>query len=256
MLLTWPLTLVQLFLCAFIRITIFVWFFPLFPQTPAARYGKIGLSFFFALIITLVMQQSPAAIALIHQTPLLILIVQEIGIGLALGFLMYLLEGTLHSAGTFVSQLMGLQTAQTFAPGSISSSPLISLLYFYLGTMVLLALDGHHYLLQALAYSFEIIPPGSFLATPPLFHHIFQGWQSLYRFVVLLGAPFILLFFTVTIELGILGRMVPKMNIFMMEYPIRLGTSMVLLALFLPAFLAGLRQLILLFNDVLTGLLI
>ena len=251
---TWPLPLIHLFICVFIRITIFVWFLPLFPQTPAARYSKIGLSFFLSLLLTMIMHQDATLVAIIEQTPLLLLIVQEIGIGLALGFLLYLLEGTLRSAGAFVSQLMGLQMAQTFAPGSSSASPLIALLYFYLGIMVLLTLDGHHYLLQVLAYSFEIVPPGSFIALPPLYHHIFQGWQSFYRFVVLLAAPFILLFFTVTIELGILGRMVPKMNIFMMEYPIRLGAGMVLLAWFLPAFFAGLRQLILRFHEVLAGL--
>ena len=186
---------------------------------------------------------------------LVVLALQEVSVGFVLGFISFLFEGILRTIGSFLSQVMGLQMAQITSPGTVHS-PIISEVCYLLGVMVLLSVDGHHYFLQAICLSFEVIPIGSFSWKPELFELMFTEWRTLVRFVILLSAPFLLLFFSVITELGILGRMVPQMNIFLMEYPMRLGSCIVIMAWFMPSFLQGFLYIFLIVKDTLNTLLI
>ncbi len=243
-----------LFLCIFLRISVFLRFLPFFPKQSLSLYTKIALAFFLSLIITLPLQEK-IQIQVVLDISLAFLALQEVAIGIVMGFLVMMLEQILYCFGSLLSHLMGLDSSEIFAPGNAAPSSLLAVLFFYIGIAFVLLWDGHHFLLAALCMSIEAIPPGSFALSYDLFSFIFDGWVQLYRFLILLAAPFLLLFSVVIMELGILGKMVPQMNIFLMEYPLRLGCALVLLAWFLPNYNHGVQLVFFYIIDLLHGLL-
>lgn len=244
---------VILFLCIFLRISVFLRFLPFFPKQSLSLYAKISLAFFLSLMIAMPLQKK------IKMQPsldffLFSLALQEVAIGIVMGFLVMMLEQILYCFGSLLSNLMGLDSSEIFSPGNAAPSSLIAVIFFYIGIALVLLWDGHHFLLAALALSIEIVPPGSFFLSTNLFAFIFEGWVQFYRFLVLLAAPFLLLFSAIVMELGILGKMVPQMNIFLMEYPLRLGCALILLAWFLPNYSHGMNVLFLYLVDLLYAL--
>jgi flagellar biosynthetic protein FliR len=224
-----------LFICVLVRTSVFVMFLPVFPKQGAARYAKIGVVFALAALLTSVLADK-FTLAVDWDSRLIFIVLQEIGVGCSMGFLVLLFEETLWSFGTWVSNLIGLDMVETLAPGMSTSSSALSFFCAMLGLVIFLCLDGHHFLLLVLVASFDAIPPGSFVLSPGLCQLAWQGWTELYRFLILMVSPFLLLFTVLTVELGILGKMVPQMNIFLMEYPLRLAAAFFLLAWFLPLY--------------------
>ncbi|BBM85003.1 flagellar biosynthetic protein FliR [Candidatus Uabimicrobium amorphum] len=241
------------FVCVLLRISSFLVFFPFFPTKQSAKYAKIFLCFVLAVVITAVMPRTYSFAKEIDS--LFILFVQEIATGAMMGFVVFLLGGLLRMVGGMISQLAGLEIVQTIDPGNFGPSSLMANFIFYYGVFILILFDAHHYLLQIIVLSFEVIPPGSFHLSEEIFHLIHREWIIFCRFTLILVAPFLLMGFTISIELGILSRLVPQMNVFLMEYPIRLGISIFLLAWFLPSLTLGFANVFNIVVDVYTVLL-
>ena len=233
-----PLPRLLLFVTIFARVTVMLWFVPLFPRQAVTRYAKIALAFFLSFTLTMTLQSQ---ITIDGQLDLsfALLLLQEIATGLVMGFVVFLMEQLLWAAGSFIAHLIGLEMAEMLAPGTMTPTSPLALFCFLLGMMILLANDAHHLIFQAFALSFEAIPPGKFMLTPQLCELVWQEWHTIYRFLIILAAPLLLLVTVVTVEMGILGRMVPQMNILLMEYPLRLAGAFVIMAWFLPSYCAG-----------------
>ena len=252
--LSYSLSQLMLFILILVRVTIMIWFFPLFPKEKFAQKAKLAFSICLSIVLVSVVKQETDLKLNIN---FILLLFKEIGAGITLGFMIFLLSGIIRSLGIFISHLIGLEIAKTIAPTIAKNehASVLSLICFYLGIISLILLDGHHFIIYALATSFEIIPIGKFTLEPELFSLIFQEWLTFMRFIIVIAAPFILFFFTVTIELGFLGKMIPQLNIFLMEYPLRIAGGLLIMAWFLPAFVVGLQKFCFILQESLNELL-
>ena len=87
-----------------------------------------------------------------------ILIVQEVLVGLLLGFTAYLIMTVVQTAGAFIDIQIGFSMANVIDPFTGTSSPLIGNFKYYLALLVFLSMNGHHYLFDAIMYSYDWIP--------------------------------------------------------------------------------------------------
>lgn len=163
----------------------------------------------------------------------LLLIVQQTLIGIAMGLVLRVVFATLDLMGEIISLQMGLSFATFFDPLAGGQTAVVGEFLTLLATLVLLSLNGHLLMLDALARSFEWLP-----VTATLPHK--GGWMVLVRFGasifasgLLMALPVVTALLITNIALGVLTRAAPQLNLFAIGFPITLtvGFGVLLLTL-------------------------
>jgi flagellar biosynthetic protein FliR len=203
---------------------------------------KIGLG----VLITLVV--APAVGPLPNVEPAspegLLVLGQQIVIGLAMGFAMRIVFSAVELAGEIAGLQMGLGFATLFTPQSDGSTLVVGKFLGLLATLTFLSLNGHLLMLSVLAESFTAFP----ISIEP-FSAV--GWKKLadwggtiFLAGLQLALPVVAALLIVNLALGILTRASPQLNIFAVGFPITLMVGMVVLMLSLPYFTPVIEQLI------------
>ena len=156
-----------------------------------------------------------------HDVGFMLVVLVEAGTGLVMGFTARIIFWAVSFAGTIMGYQMALSLAQTYNPISGTSSNPLGQILSYTFLLAFLLADGHHFLLRALAQSFEVVPLGGAElsgAGPPML-----GWMGdFFRLAVRLAAPFLVILFLTDIALGIFARLVPQANLFTLSLPAKL----------------------------------
>ncbi|NBB87109.1 MAG: flagellar biosynthetic protein FliR [Bacteroidetes bacterium] len=163
----------------------------------------------------------------LHPVGFVMAVAIEAVTGLLLGFTAQLIFWIVEFAGEIIGFQMGLSLAHVYNPvdGSFSN-PLGRFLTITL-TLLFLAMDGHHHIVNAMALSFEVVPlGGANLAAAGLPMLDWIGY--FFRTALQLAAPFMILVFLIDVCLGVFARVVPQANLFFLGLPLKLlvGLSM------------------------------
>ena len=224
--LLWPLT----------RILGLITAAPLFGNTSFPISAKVGLGVMLAAIIAPTVPAMPAADPL-SMAGLLIL-VQEMLIGVAMGFSMRIVFAAVEMAGEVASMTMGLGFATVFDPQSKGRSSAVSQFYALLATLAFLAVNGHLMLLEVLAESFVSLPISATPISGAMSLQVVTWAGVIFTTGLQLSLPIVAALLITTVALGILTRAAPQLNIFGIGFPISLGVGLLLLGQTMP-YLSG-----------------
>ena len=83
---------------------------------------------------------------------------KEAMIGLLIGFVAYMIISAIQIAGGFIDFQMGFAIANVIDPQTGAQSPLMGQYLYTFAFLLLLALNGHHLLLDGIFYSYQFIP--------------------------------------------------------------------------------------------------
>ncbi|MFT0531443.1 flagellar biosynthetic protein FliR [Castellaniella hirudinis] len=192
---------------------------------------KIGATVAITLVLAPVIGPQPA-IAPASYAGLLIA-VQQVLIGMALGFCMRLIFTATMMAGEFVGLPMGLAFASFFDPATGANTAVLSRLLNLVAMLMFLAVNGHLLMLDGLARSFTLMPIGADLHA--------DGWAALMDWSaqiwiigLLLALPLLVVLQTINLSLGILNRTAQQLSVFAVGFPITLSTGLIMLAIVVP----------------------
>jgi flagellar biosynthetic protein FliR len=220
--LLWPLT----------RILGLITAAPLFGNRAVPVSMKVALGLLLATIMAPVVPAVPAADPM-SMAGLLILM-QELLIGAAMGFSMRIVFAAIEFAGEVASMTMGLGFATFFDPNSAGRSSAVGQLLALVATMAFLAVNAHLVLISALAESFVTLPIS---ATPmsvgaPL--ELVKWGGRIFSAGLQLSLPIIAALLITNVALGILTRAAPQLNLFGIGFPITLGVGFLTISLVMP----------------------
>lgn len=219
-------------------------------QVPARV--KIGLSVLLAIIIAPTIPSIPQ-VALGSPQGLLI-IIQQIIIGVAMGFTMRLIFTAVEMAGEFAGLQMGLGFASFYDPVNASFTPVIAQWLGVIATLAFLALNGHLLLISALAESFQTLPIGSMMPIKSFFDVAAWG-GSIFAYALQITLPILAALLITNLALGILTRAAPQLNLFAVGFPITLAIGFFVLILSMPYFSPLLDRLVQQGQSTMLGLL-
>ena len=137
-------------------------------------------------------------------------------------------------AGEWLAVEMGLAGATTVNPNATESTPVLGNLMSVTALVLLLAVDGHIAMIEALAASTEVVPLGVGIESDGLAESVAAMGVSLFRMGLRFAAPAIAVLLTVNAALGILARAVPQINMLMIAFPVQIGLGLLALALGMP----------------------
>jgi flagellar biosynthetic protein FliR len=204
-------------------------------QVPARI--KVALAFAITVIVAPTLD-IPADIDPASAQGLLVL-VQQIVAGLVMGFAIRLVFTAVEMTGDLAGMQMGLGFATFYDPQNATYLPVLAQFLGIIAALTFLAMDGHLYMLAALADSFHSFP---ITATPPsagAFRTLVEWGGTMFSHAVQLALPLIGALLITNLALGILTRSAPQLNIFAVGFPITLAVGFITLMLMLP-FLAPL----------------
>ncbi|MES2297825.1 MAG: flagellar biosynthetic protein FliR [Pseudomonadota bacterium] len=205
---------------------------PLFGNASVPVSVKVALGTLLALIMAPAIPAMPAADPVSLAGFLIVL--QEMLIGLGMGFAMRIVFAAVEMAGEAASLTMGLGFATFFDPQSQGRSSAISQFLTLIATMAFLAINAHLVLLSALAESFVTMPvSASPLGTgAPFALARFGG--VIFSAGLQLALPILAALLITNVALGILTRAAPQLNIFGIGFPISLGVGFLVISLSMP----------------------
>lgn len=149
-------------------------------------------------------------------------IVFESLLGMLLGFAANLLVEGFRLSGEMLGVQVGFGMISVLDPESLVEESLLDVFYFFLFLLVFLIGDFHHRFLEAMAASFRLIPAGG-IAYPPAFLNELIGRSGAFFGICLrLSIPVVAPLVIITVVLGIVSKTVPRMEVFMISFPIKI----------------------------------
>jgi flagellar biosynthetic protein FliR len=218
----WPLT----------RILGLITAAPVFGNLSVPVRVKLALGVMLSLII------APTVPALPAMDPMslsgFLILVQQLIIGLAMGFAMRIVFAGVEMAGEVIGLTMGFGFATFFDPQTRGRSSAISQFLALLTLMTFLAANVHLMLLSTLAESFVTLP----ITSAPLGslgpEQIAKWGAVIFSAGVQLSLPLVAALLITNIALGVLTRAAPQLNLFGIGFPITVGAGFIMITLVLP----------------------
>ena len=207
-------------------------------QVPARV--KIGLALMLTIIIAPTLDAQPN-VEVASALGLLVLM-QQILAGVAIGFTMLLIFSAVDMCGELAGMQMGLGFASFYDPVNASYTPVVSQFLSVIATLAFLGMDGHLYMLEALADSFHTFPISTSLPQAAALHTLAAWGGSIFAYALQLSMPVIGALLITNLALAILTRSAPQLNIFQIGFPITLAIGFAALLLTMPFFAPMLDQ--------------
>jgi flagellar biosynthetic protein FliR len=222
------------FMLAFARIGAMVMLMPGLGETNIPVRIKLSI----ALLLTLIMlplHRQAYHIDMQSLTQLLVLMLQEIFIGIVLGATARVTLGALQVAGSVIAQQMGLGFVTSVDPTQGQQGLLIGNFLTMLGITLLFATDSHHLVIAALNDSYAIFSPGETMASGDIASLATRAFAAAFKIGLQLSAPFLVFGLVFNIGLGVLARLMPQMQVYFVGAPLSILAGFLVLAAVLAA---------------------
>jgi flagellar biosynthetic protein FliR len=159
----------------------------------------------------------------------LLIMAQQMIIGLAMGLALRLVFSAIDLAGTLISNQMGLGFSTAYDPSSASQTPVVSEFLGLLGLLVFLAINGHLMVISTLTQSFTALPIGVETITKGSWLNIASAGGVIFSSGLFLALPIVVALMITNIALGILGRVAPQLNLMVIGFPITIALGFIAL---------------------------
>ncbi|WP_058485170.1 flagellar biosynthetic protein FliR [Defluviitalea phaphyphila] len=224
---------IDIVLLVFIRFLGFFITSPVFGGRDIPSYSKIGLSFIMSTILISTMPD----ITVSYNDNILgyvLLILKELVVGMLFGFIVYLILSTFYLAGQLIDYQIGFSMINVLDPLSQIQIPITGNFYYLIILALLLVTNGHHKIIQALFYSYNVIPIGEAIFNSTMIGNYIIILSDIFILAIKIASPIIGAILILDVALGILARTAPQMNMFVIGLPLKLIIGLVFLMIITP----------------------
>jgi flagellar biosynthetic protein FliR len=227
------------FLLIFFRVGAIMFSAPFFGARNIPVLVRILLSFTVAVLITSAIV--PYKNVQIHSLNnaqdslwLFMAIIKELLLGIAIGFIAQLTFTGIQMAGQLIGNDMGFGMMNIMDPSTHGIVTVTAELNTIIATLIFLITYSHHYVLMAIAKSFETIPLGSWGPSESFVEHLNVVFGSVFATGLKLAIPVMAVLFLAKIAMAIVARTMPQMNFFAVGFPIQITVGLLAIAVSLP----------------------
>ncbi len=233
---------IEVFLLIFIRMTGLFVIAPIFGRRNIPAYLKIGFSFMLALILVNTVKWQALEFSNIFEY--FVLVLKELLVGITLGYVSYTIFTAIYLAGQVIDMQIGFGVVNVIDPLSNMQVPITSNFYFIFCMLIFLLCNGHHILIRALFYSYNIVPIGQAVFSTNLMNDIIGIFTNVFLISFKISAPVLAAILISDVALGIISKTVPQFNVFMIGMPLKILLGLSVIVLTLPMFMSLVENLI------------
>ncbi|SFR01012.1 MULTISPECIES: flagellar biosynthetic protein FliR [unclassified Enterobacter] len=204
---------------------------PILSERTVPKRVKIGLG----VVITFIIAPNlPANDVTVFSMDALWLALQQILIGVALGFTMQFAFAAIRTAGELIGLQMGLSFATFFDPSSNLNMPVLARFMDLLALLLFLSFNGHLWLISMLVDTFHTLPIGGEPVNSNAFLALARAGGLIFLNGLMLALPVITMLLTLNLSLGLLNRMAPQLSVFSIGFPVTLTVGILLMVTLMP----------------------
>ena len=216
----------------FVRALALLGTMPVFGQRGVPARLRVALAFLISLCAQASLPEMP--MVALDSPAALLLLVQQLLIGLSLAFAVRIVFAAIEFAGELIGLQMGLNYAGFFDPATGGQTTAVSRFFGTMVSWLFIVINGHLLLVAALVQSFRAFPVGAepfaFLrATQP------QVWGAeVFSLGLWIALPLVAMLLFANLVLGIISRVAQQMNVMAIGFPVTLGVGLLGVLLTLP----------------------
>lgn len=199
---------------------------------------RVLLALTLTLIVVPMLPPMPVVPALSLQS--LMIVLQQVVIGLAVGFFLQVVFQVFVLAGQLIAMKMGLGFASMNDPANGVTVTVLSQYYLILATLLFLSMNGHLVAIELIVSSFHTLPISANGLSAGDFWNIALAGSWLFSRALLIALPVLTSLLIVNLAFGVMSRAAPQMNVFAVGFPITLVFGLFLMwtsqSSFLPNF--------------------
>lgn len=170
-------------------------------------------------------------------TGLVLLLIGEFTIGLMIGSVARIFLSAVQTTGSIIAFTSSMANAMIMDPISQQQSAVVGVALTTMATVIIFISDLHHLMIYVIADSYTLFVPGQLPDTGEMSEMIVDTVRNAFTLGVQLAAPFLLISFAYTVAMGILARLMPKLNVFFVGMPLSIGLAFGALMICIPSIL-------------------
>lgn len=224
----------ELFLLVLVRTSGIFLISPFFSSQNVPNIMKVGFSIILSVLITLTLDVKVDYTDITFVS----IIIKELMVGFVIGFISYAFFSTFYVMGQIIDMKIGFGMINVMDPQHRVQVPLMGNFYYILAFLLLLSINGHHIIINALIDSYNFIPIGKFVIKEDSAFLLVDVLAKSFATGFKLSAPIVIIIFLTDLLLGILSRTIPQINVFIVGMPLNILIGLLIISVSMPIFYA------------------
>lgn len=213
---------VLLYFLVFARVGSMVMLLPAIGDAGIPSRVRLALALAISFAMAPVLAGTYPHVAVDSPMALAVMVAQEIAAGVLVGGMARLIMSALSVAGQLIATQTGLAYTQTIDPTFGEQGAIVGTFFNMLGVVLIFATNLHHLAIGAIHGSYAIIPPGAPLPFGDMAQEAINLVSGTFALGLELAAPFLVFGFAVNVAIGMLGRLVPQIQVFFVAQPVNI----------------------------------
>ena len=205
---------------------------PIFSSKAFPVRARIALAFFIAFAAQASLQNQP--VISITGPEAMGAVIQQVGIGLAIGFTIRLVFAAIELAGEVVGLQMGLSFASFFDPSLNTQSSAVARFFGHMAAFLFIVMNGHLLVMMAVIKSFDAFPVDQNFLEALKTMKLYSLGSDIFASGLWIALPMVGMLMFVNLAFGIVSRVAPQMNLFSIGFPIMLTVGLIGITATLP----------------------
>ncbi len=210
----------EIFLLILVRIASFVGTAPFFNMSNTPMRIKVGLSFFMAMIVFMVVPERELVYDGIFEYATLV--IKESVVGLLLGFVCNICILTITFAGRIMDFEIGLSMATSYDPTLKEQTSISGSFYYHVVFLLLIVTGMHQFLISAICDSYKIIPVSDVSFNMTMYGSVLEIVTDYLLIGFRIALPIFVVSMLLNAILGILTKVASQLNMFAVGIQLKL----------------------------------
>ena len=213
---------------------------PVFGSNNIPRQAKAAMSLVLALVIFPGISKPPSG----YPNDLIsyaVFIGKEIGVGLIIGFIASLITSSVQIAGQLIDMQIGFGMVNIVDPVSGMQVTVIGQFQYIIAILLFLGTNSHHILLKAIGESYRLVPISGLSLNKACQIGVVGLFKEMFSLAFRIAAPITCALLLTDVVMAVLARAVPQMNVFIVGFPLKIASGLLILAITIPVFASLLK---------------
>ncbi|MCU6734578.1 flagellar biosynthetic protein FliR [Diplocloster agilis] len=212
----------DVFLLVFARMGGAIFSNPMFTKRNVPMRVRAGLVLALSLLIAPGL--SGNVVSGFNTLEMAMALMKEVVLGLCMGLILQIFFYMIFVAGDLLDTVFGLSMGKVMDPVNGVSASIFGQLLNVCFFLYLFATGTHLLLIKVYAYSFEMIPVGTYM--------LVVSEISAFVMVIKLALPFVAAEFILEAAMGVLMKLIPQIHVFVINLQVKILAGMLLMMLF------------------------
>lgn len=217
-------------ICAFARISAFLFMIPLLSGKMIPRMAKIVLSVGLSLAVVGKVEVS----AFQNEFELIGYLIMQIVIGVTLAKIVEMLMAIPTIAGSIMDMEMGFSSVSLYDPTTKQNNTILGVMLNIMFVVSFISLGGIQNLIMTIVRSFELTETLMFLGKKEFLELFISIFGYMLSSAVQIALPIMGAMFVVNFVMLIIGKTAPQTQILTNMFPIKIGAGILFLAITIP----------------------